>query len=124
MEFLSWKDCFANPVKCSDTGMLIFPDLAKFGRSEQLHAALWGIHKFLSTHGKYPAAGDIEECKGMANDYMKAAGEEGMTVEIEDETFQKAVSWTGCSISPMCAFFGGIVAQEIVKQTGKYSPLK
>lgn len=34
MEFLSWKDCFANPVKCSDTGMLIPPDLAKFGRSE------------------------------------------------------------------------------------------
>lgn len=27
-------------------------------------------------------------------------------------------------ISPMAAFFGGIVAQEIVKFTGKYSPLK
>lgn len=24
----------------------------------------------------------------------------------------------------MCAFFGGVVAQEIVKFTGKYSPLK
>ena len=29
-----------------------------------------------------------------------------------------------CSISPLAAFFGGIVAQEIVKFTGKYTPLK
>lgn len=47
-----------------------------------------------------------------------------MNVEIEAEVFKKAVSYAGCSISPMCAFFGGIVAQEIVKLTGKYSPLK
>ena len=115
MEFLSWKDCFANPVKCSDTGMLIFPDLAKFGRSEQLHGALWGIHKFLSTNGKYPGPGDVEAVKAMANDIIKANGEDGMAVEIEDDVFAKAVQYSACSISPLCAFFGGIVAQEIVK---------
>lgn len=27
-------------------------------------------------------------------------------------------------ISPIAAFFGGVIAQEIVKFTGKYSPLK
>ena len=32
--------------------------------------------------------------------------------------------YSACSISPMAAFFGGIIAQEIVKYTGKYSPLK
>lgn len=47
-----------------------------------------------------------------------------MNVEIEADVFKKAVSYAGCSISPMSAFFGGIVAQEIVKYTGKYSPLK
>jgi ubiquitin-activating enzyme E1 len=35
-----------------------------------------------------------------------------------------AVSYTKCGISPTAAFFGGIIAQEIVKFTGKYSPLK
>ena len=30
-----------------------------------------------------------------------------------------------CSIGPLCAFLGGIVAQEIVKAiTGKFSPIK
>jgi ubiquitin-activating enzyme E1 len=32
--------------------------------------------------------------------------------------------WAQCSLVPQAAFFGGIVAQEIVKHTGKYSPLK
>lgn len=90
--------------------MLEVPDLAKFGRSEQLHAALWGIHKFLAANGKYPGSGDVEACKTLANEYMKANGEEGMAVEIEDDVFQKAVQFSECSISPLSAFFGGIVA--------------
>lgn len=51
----------------------------------------------------------------MANDIIKANGEDGMAVEIEDDVFAKAVQYSACSISPLCAFFGGIVAQEIVK---------
>jgi ubiquitin-activating enzyme E1 len=47
-----------------------------------------------------------------------------MQVEVEDDVFSNAVKYAECSISPMAAFFGGIVAQEIVKYTGKYSPLK
>lgn len=44
--------------------------------------------------------------------------------ELDEKVFEKAVSFATCSISPMAAFFGGIVAQEIVKKTGKYSPMK
>ena len=33
-------------------------------------------------------------------------------------------AYATCSISAQAAFFGGITAQEIVKFTGKYSPLK
>ena len=44
--------------------------------------------------------------------------------EIDDDCFKKAVSYAGLSISPMAAFFGGIMAQEIVKYTGKYTPMK
>jgi ubiquitin-activating enzyme E1 len=54
---------------------------------------------------------------------MKANGE-GMNLELEEGVFSKAVKYAGSSISPMAAFFGGIVAQEIVKYTGKYTPLK
>lgn len=33
-------------------------------------------------------------------------------------------SFLTMSLQPLCAFFGGVVAQEVVKFTGKYSPLK
>ena len=32
-------------------------------------------------------------------------------------------SWARAEISPVCAFLGGVVAQEIVKFTGKYTPI-
>jgi ubiquitin-activating enzyme E1 len=37
---------------------------------------------------------------------------------------RNAVSFAKACISPLSAFFGGVVAQEIVKYTGKYSPMK
>lgn len=57
-----------------------------------------------------------------AKDIMNKEGH--INVDIEAEVFEKAVSWASCSVSPLAAFFGGIVAQEIVKYTGKYSPLR
>lgn len=57
------------------------------------------------------------------NEENKAA--EGLTIEEIDEVVVKNASlYSRACISPMAAFFGGIVAQEIVKFTGKYSPLK
>lgn len=32
--------------------------------------------------------------------------------------------YSKAQISPLAAFFGGVVAQEIVKYIGKYNPLK
>eukprot|EP00434_Breviolum_minutum_P023656 symbB.v1.2.020866.t1/scaffold1726.1/size104583/9 len=29
-----------------------------------------------------------------------------------------------CSASPLCAFLGGVVAQEVIKKTGKYTPIE
>jgi len=105
--------------------MLAIPDLAKFGRSDQLHAALYGIREFVLVNKKYPAEGDIQACKDLATAMMKK-GKEGecLQLDIEDDCFKKAISYSSSSISPMAAFFGGIMAQEIVKYTGKYTPMK
>lgn len=37
----------------------------------------------------------------------------------------KRISLFGrCNLSPFCGFWGGIVAQEVVKFTGKYMPIR
>ena len=127
--FHSWAESFRNPVGSTAFGMLETPDLAKFGRSEQLHAALFGVHAFVTANKRYPEdnAVDTKACLDMATAMMKELQgemEANLNIEIEEPVFTKAVAYAGCSISPMAAFFGGIMAQEIVKYTGKYSPMK
>jgi ubiquitin-activating enzyme E1 len=47
------------------------------------------------------------------------------SVEAIDETvLRNAARYANSSLVCHCAFFGGIIAQEIVKFTGKYTPLK
>jgi ubiquitin-activating enzyme E1 len=108
--------------------MLQPPDLAKFGRSEQLHVCLFGIYSFLQQEGRYPdTEADVAKTLEYAKSTMEAfnaKNESSLKVEIDEKVFAKFVQFASCSISPMAAFFGGLVAQEIVKYTGKYSPLK
>ena len=78
-------------------------------------------------NNRYPGAGDEEACLGLAKALMEAnqaASGDNFTVDIEGDVFNTAVAYSACSISPMAAFYGGIIAQEMVKYTGKYSPLK
>jgi len=57
------------------------------------------------------------------NEHNKTS--EGITLEeIDEKVIKNATLYSAACISPMAAFFGGVVAQEIVKYTGKYSPLK
>jgi len=129
VQFHPWSTSFKNPAGSSQFGMLETPDLAKFGRSDQLHAALFGITAFVKANGRYPedTEADTKQCLELAQNLMKTLqgeNEANLNLEIEADVFSKAVKYAGCSISPMAAFFGGIIAQEIVKKTGKYSPLK
>jgi len=119
--FHTWSESFLNPAASAQFGMLETPDLAKFGRSEQLHSALFGIHEFVKTEKRFPEENndDVNKCMELAKNKKSE-----LQCEIEEEVFKKACNFAGCSISPMAAFFGGIVAQEIVKYTGKYSPMK
>ena len=59
VEFHSWAQSYKNPAGSSQYGMLETPDLAKFGRSEQLHAALVGIHEFVIANKRYPVEADV-----------------------------------------------------------------
>jgi ubiquitin-activating enzyme E1 len=50
---------------------------------------------------------------------------EGITLEeIDEKVIRNVAAFAPYQTSPLAAFFGGIVAQEVVKFTGKYSPLK
>lgn len=105
---------------------MLMTDFGKFGRSEQLHAALAGVLSFLAKHNAYPNESNVAEVVESSKAYLASSELKsfGADIELSEEVVKNVVSFSDCSISPMAAFFGGIVAQEIVKKTGKYTPLR
>jgi ubiquitin-activating enzyme E1 len=84
-----WSKSYVNPVASSRYGMLETPDLAKFGRSEQLHAALMGVLEFLATEGRYPenTADDQKKCLDLSKALIAkglSSDESNFQTEIED----------------------------------------
>ena len=43
--------------------------------------------------------------------------------DFERELITQCLAFWNCQIEPMCSFFWGIIAQEIVKYTGKFTPI-
>jgi ubiquitin-activating enzyme E1 len=127
-KFNSLREALAKPLASAPDGCFITPDLAFFDRPGLLHYALQGILKFNDEKGHLP--GNSEEDATAVINYAKEINEghkstEGAWTldEWSDEIFNNAARYSQASISPVASFFGGVVAQEIVKYTGKYTPI-
>ncbi|CAD7936676.1 unnamed protein product [Amoebophrya sp. A25] len=117
IEFRSWTESRTAPVAPGEF-MLPMPDLAKFGRSEQLHLAFEGLRVKREMKSNISALACTDKC----NSEMTADGG-GKVEKVDTKLLAKVEKFSRCSLVPMAAFLGGLVAQEIVKFTGKYTPL-
>ena len=127
--YISFHDLatsYDNPVASSPDGMLPTVDMRAWGRSDSLHCALRAIHEFHSQHKRYPEFTDADAVLELAKAInQKAKESNGHHVEELDlEAVKKCAMFASCSIVPQAAMFGGIIAQEIVKLTGKYTPIR
>jgi len=79
------------------------------------------VHAFQVEKGTYPSdcEEDIAHCQKLAQG-LKI----GSVEEVNDKVVKRVAQFSRRSISPMCALFGGLIGQEIIKSTGKYTPLK
>lgn len=114
---------------------MITPDYGKFGRPQQLHVAYQAIEAFRDKHGELPALHDAahaDECVALAEDFnatQRAAKESGgapnalVLEEVDGDVVRTVARLARAELQPLCAVYGGIVAQEVVKHTGKFSPL-
>ena len=115
-----------------DNHPLINADYSKFGRAELLYMALRGVHDFyLKNNNTLPELNNMEQAKSILenvkNMYNTAKEEKTPCYQNIQDFDEKIVlnvaRWASANISPVCAFFGGIIAQEIIKTTGKYIPI-
>eukprot|EP01029_Cantina_marsupialis_P025046 TRINITY_DN6569_c0_g2_i1.p1 TRINITY_DN6569_c0_g2~~TRINITY_DN6569_c0_g2_i1.p1 ORF type:complete len:1058 (-),score=389.83 TRINITY_DN6569_c0_g2_i1:160-3264(-) len=132
VSYKSYSDFIVNPY-CTPEG-LITPDFAKFGRPQQLHVAFQALHMFYAANKHMPKPNDESHCDEvfrLAQQFnadqteIAAKGEAAIVLEELDEDIIKTVArYASCEITPMASFHGGMLAQEIVKYTGKYTPLQ
>lgn len=122
LSFQSLKEQLADPE-------YVFSDFAKFDRPPQLHVGFQALHAFQTRHqGKLPAPYNEED----ANELIRYAEEIlSQTPSILGEAAldkklirELAFQATG-DLPGMVAFFGGLVAQEVLKSvTSKFGPIK
>lgn len=125
---------FLQPVAPGEYS-LATSDFGKFGRSEQLHFAFNAVLDFEVENGRRPALGsdeDVADCFARAklfNESCKALNKSATVQialeveEIEEAVISMVAAHSSVEVQPVACFFGGIVAQEIVKLTGKYTPI-
>ncbi|CAJ1384081.1 unnamed protein product [Effrenium voratum] len=128
IQFFSYQQSLAQPKHAGEE--MHVPDMAKFGRSEQLHFAVQAVMAYREKHGALPPVRDAaaaQECVDLAKEINAARTKEGDPAlcvdEVEVEVVKKVAMFSRCMICPMSAFLGGVVAQEVVKFTGKFTPL-
>ena len=103
----------------------------KFGVPEQLHIVLNGLHAFWAKNKRIPRPLNVDDAsslKALVKEYlankMEVEGEDFKVESVDDKLIENVSLYADSQISPCNSFWGGIICQEIVKLTGKFTPLK
>ena len=108
----------------------IISDFAKMDRPIILHAAFEALSSFEEQHGRSPRPRSKEDARAVVEQAQAILQSRGQLPEGEEAnklatwlTTELAFQATG-DLSPMVAFIGGFVAQEVLKAcSGKFHPL-
>jgi ubiquitin-activating enzyme E1 len=108
-------------------GDLVLTDLLNFGSELQQHAALVGLWAFAAANdGRLPRLHDTEDAAAVV-EAAKAELSSGALAmddfELDEAQCTRFAMTASVELQPLSAFTGGVLAQEVVKLTGKFTPI-
>lgn len=129
-QFESLANQLANPTFIGG-----YMDFTKFGRDAVLHVARLAVYRFQAQLGRFPvlhSEADADEVVKLAQAIVaenNAANETTPNTacvpdDLDLNVVRQVSLYHAIELPPLAALFGGVVAQEITKQTGKYSPMQ
>ena len=130
LKFETFKDNFIKP---NNNFHII--DKSKKKSNVLLHCAFVGLHFYYSIYNKLPELNNltqVEEVVELSNKYYFILREKYIEylkvkkikmVEFDKNYIRNVIRWCKAEINPICTFLGGIVSQEALKITGKYTPI-
>ena len=106
-------------------------DISKIGRNELIHCGILSLHEFYEKNNNtLPMLNDaqysleiLEEAKKIYKKAKSAGQKWADNIKWDDKIILNIANWARSEIPPICSFLGGIVAQEIIKYSGKYTPI-
>ncbi|KAF9773175.1 E1 ubiquitin-activating protein [Fusarium sp. DS 682] len=102
----------------------LISDFAKFDRPQQLHLGFQALHAFQLTHKRLPNPMDDEDALVVLGAAKKFAEQEGLDIQLDEKLLKELSYQAQGDLNPMAAYFGGIVAQEVLKAvSGKFQPI-
>ena len=118
-----------DPAFCSG-----YMDFTKLGRETQLHVAMLAAEAFrtqnkreLKLHSADDALKLVEIAKTIVKQQQLNHASDKASfwhdLQVDESLLKQYALYAPVELSPLCALFGGIVAQELTKQCGKYTPV-
>ena len=122
MEPMSTK--LKNPGFAGDPTGMVSTDLLTFSETQQ-HIAFVAIHYFFVEKGRLPGLyndADAAECIAIAK-RLQSDGTLAIEDEVDEVLMTSTAHLASVELQPIAAFIGGVLAQEVVKCTGKFTPM-
>jgi len=121
ISFQSFKDAIADP-----TELFVLTDFAKFDRPAQMHLAYLTLHHYMKENeGKAPAPWSQEDAQKFLTMAKQTNAKSPTPIEMDDKLLEQFSKVCAGDLSPMNAFVGGLVAQEVMKAcSGKFMPIR
>jgi len=125
---VSLSEALVNP-----TFLAGYVDFFKMGREISLHFARLAIWKFQEDKGRLPGLHDEKDADAVVSiakeilakhQKLVEEGKQAVVGELDESVIRKVALYYKAELSPMAALFGGVLAQEITKQTGKFTPME
>ena len=96
-----------------------------------IHCGILSLHEFYEKNNNtLPMLNDaqysleiLEEAKKIYKKAKSAGQKWADNIKWDDKIILNIANWARSEIPPICSFLGGIVAQEIIKYSGKYTPI-
>ena len=96
-------------------------DSAKPDRALQMHHAIRALHAYVKAHGHLPPPSNATAAALV----LRLAREADSGIDLSPRLVTNLVSGARGQLAPVCAFLGGMAAQEVLKAiTGRFMPLR
>eukprot|EP00040_Diaphanoeca_grandis_P030633 m.181503 g.181503 ORF g.181503 m.181503 type:complete len:1254 (+) comp32069_c2_seq1:380-4141(+) len=125
LKFDSLEHCSANPGGVGDG--VVMTDVSFSMVELQLHVAYQSVFAFRQKNNRHPGVNNVEDANEVvtfANEYeTKNKVLESIGMPLDEKIVKTVAMQSSIELQPICTFFGGIVAQELVKISGKFTPI-